>query len=842
MKARGSVLIVVLGLLAILAVIGAAFATMSAIDRFTAVNFAANTQMMMAADSGVEYASHYLVSDLWVRSTSGAYSGLLLPNTTACEYYDCPGTNDPWLSDPITAAGSTPATISFADTAVSRYGLTFNSSSSSSSCDNLGIGGINGVFLSDLAMPFERHVVRVSITILDHNGLVNLNAHGNQPWSGAVRGRGYYVSDVTPGAFDTSRLLFSSGDTLGRWGATGNGPNIPEIGETCIENPTVVGENYPFTLDEEFELRRVQANALNNNQPGTIGHSRLEAMASGSSLSVSSRLAYTTVGWTAEVRGDGNAASHRNAILGTSSCNWSRPKAALNRDKAQLIYEALNDCRVSSQLDQLGQLAANIVGFRSSQNRFVPMTINSKSFVGATRQPILTEVLIQATFIPAHTDAAGVSVPDKNQYKVRVEVHNPWPELDVSKMKLECDFSGADANTSALTSTSTMADGDTVEPLKQADGTTEKVFEFNTPTTLTAVRLTVDNGKLITLDELPTEYIPAPATLTAEVHKHRRIYTCNEERGPGCNIRILYLGTWEDATDSWGHVVENSALENNAVPIRFPNSVASSSDGTVSTLDILAPYGSAPSFKAFARLGDLDQVLCPDSNSTAGDAFWPWTNRVAKCTGLAEEMRVKFNWWDSSAQPGLGATSPANAANALCVGGPWNDKLDNDGDGSSYKDNLDTGALRYNCGAFGGPEFRVAGRVNLNTMTTSTQACLNDGLTLNGRLTGLSRPIYSPAQIIANSASGNDPDGLARGFLEKRDWVFNRISNIATVRSDTFSVYGTVQLVDVGSGGSVTILRSRRFWALLDRSPSLAFVPTNSDFHPPRLMNFQWLD
>jgi hypothetical protein len=117
---------------------------------------------------------------------------------------------------------------------------------------------------------------------------------------------------------------------------------------------------------------------------------------------------------------------------------------------------------------------------------------------------------------------------------------------------------------------------------------------------------------------------------------------------------------------------------------------------------------------------------------------------------------------------------------------------------------------------------------------------MNDGLGLNGKLTAsdLTRPMRTPAQILNSVAPYAGPE--TKGYLEKRDWVFNRISNIATIRSDTFSVYGTVQLVI--SGTTATVARTRRFWALLDRSVALAYAPGNPNFMHPRLMNFQWLD
>jgi hypothetical protein len=105
----------------------------------------------------------------------------------------------------------------------------------------------------------------------------------------------------------------------------------------------------------------------------------------------------------------------------------------------------------------------------------------------------------------------------------------------------------------------------------------------------------------------------------------------------------------------------------------------------------------------------------------------------------------------------------------------------------------------------------------------------------------------SALKDLAPNAGQADP-------VEVRDENFAKISNFCTIRSDTFSIYGTVQYIDAyqmrklqeanSTGDKVrqTVRRSRRFWALVDRSPTCAFAPTDHQFIHPRIMNFQWLD
>jgi hypothetical protein len=225
--------------------------------------------------------------------------------------------------------------------------------------------------------------------------------------------------------------------------------------------------------------------------------------------------------------------------------------------------------------------------------------------------------------------------------------------------------------------------------------------------------------------------------------------------------------------------------------------------------------------------------MCP--NDGEGAAWWdkPWVVRATR-DHLSSEDRFKFDW----------VRFPM-AANCLCVGGPWADGIDNDGDGKTDLD--DKGFV--DDGGHGGPEFRVAGKINLNTATDLTMSGLLSGVGMpasaGAAIKGL-RPIDSVAKIVSVTGTVGGTAEDAKGALEKRDLVFTRLSNIATTRSDTFSIYGTVQLVDVrlvtANNPLPRIIQSRRFWAIVDRSPCLAYPPGTYRGTTPRVLNFQWLD
>ncbi|GAG94996.1 unnamed protein product, partial [marine sediment metagenome] len=243
-----------------------------------------------------------------------------------------------------------------------------------------------------------------------HGALLNANAHGNKntgEWEyGDCIGKGYFVSDVIPG---TSALLTGS---LGCWGAD-NKPGNSKAGAVLIENPGLwgAGPDVPYTLDEEFELR---------NLAGTFSQSRLEQIGTISASTYAKRLKYTTVSWTAEVRGDGNATDHAKVAGG----DWSAPKADLNTASADDIYEALRDGRAWADGDELKQLVANIVAFRRRELAGGPalVSVDGMNYVGAFRHPFFTE----ATCGPPTIDETD---PDniKRTYNVTLKIYNPWP-------------------------------------------------------------------------------------------------------------------------------------------------------------------------------------------------------------------------------------------------------------------------------------------------------------------------------------------------------------------------------------------------------------------------------
>lgn len=854
---NGSVLVVVLGVLAILAVVGVAMVTMSGVDRRTAHSFAIQTQMRISADAAVAYVCHDLVDDCW--EWDGSIYERLLTGNDQDEPFDMPGAaHDVWLASPLESIGS-PTRMSYEGTSSTVFKISgFETAGKDVDRDCLGfpVGTgqqyPTGVWVSNLASPFDSGVMRVAVTVLDHGALINVNAHGYggaQGWmyaNAADVGAGYFICEVDPVTIANEPGLTTG--PYGRWrsaGGLGDGtPGIRETGETLIEKaylPDQGRRNLPFTLAEEFELRRLR---------GTPFTSRLEQIwpdlrtepASENRYAAEHRLGLTTVSWTAEVQGDRGLNAGDDHLTGPGG-SWSARKIDLNTDDGEDIYNALRAHNIIDDDSTIKQIVANILAYRDRDNEFED---DYDGYVGAERQPFFSEINAVYT---QQVDSEGN--PEKEIWTFKFELYNPWPgdnpwvdTLSMKGLEIEVVSSGATKKGSTPLSLDglTMPE-DSVNLSAVGPALWEYEMVVNKPGQTIAgnfkrVRLKANfGGRWIPVDQITPGQIGAITQMAKaagagnHVHGARRFSVVSEQRAPQADqTPVLYVGGWENGSGEGDLGAKPERLPSVAglVPIRVMNSVDEdyepSEDGP---LPIYKAAGHT-SYKAFARPGELNRVLAV--KALGGNKFWgpAWVLRITESG--ASDRQMKFDW---QAWP--------EAADFFCVGGPWADGIDNDADGST--DDEDKGLIGEGQGRHAGPEVRVAGKVNINTATEDTLRSMLGGVNLNVDPNTImsQRPfdtIGRLAQIGGNA--GNE----AMGDVEAEDIVLTRLSNIATTRSDVFSIYGVVQFVELPSGGgnNVRVLRSRRFWSLVDRSPVLAYSPSTDNALPPRVLSFQWID
>jgi hypothetical protein len=226
-----------------------------------------------------------------------------------------------------------------------------------------------------------------------------------------------------------------------------------------------------------------------------------------------------------------------------------------------------------------------------------------------------------------------------------------------------------------------------------------------------------------------------------------------------------------------------------------------------------------PANRNFTNVGEITRLF---RKSVYG------VNGIGYGTDSDDEREVRFNLTD----PNMG-----EVFKYLTRFDPSSDSIDNDGDGQT-----DEAALTQT------PEFKVAGRININTApwyviarlpwateriaqaiaAYRDQTSVSGGPDFSGRagqagfrnIGQLSAVVdgdrdYSVDYYRRDSADLDEfpdltySDGAADDF-EERDVIFARMSDLATVRSDVFTAY---ILVRIGTDGP-----QRRALAILDRS------------------------
>ena len=670
----------------------------------------------------------------------------------------------------------------------------------------------SGVWIPELSFPYETGLIRVSVTVQDHGALVNVNAHGN-PESGTgpladVTRRGYFISDITPVkqtlGLDVLNVFLarSPGGRPGNYHSMKTEIENPALGAT----PPPATYDRPFTLDEEFELRRYT---------GTSYRSRLEKLAydAGSitfemdpaqimsrspptELGIQKRLSLTTIGWTSEVRpdpwvtfdpGDPTRALLHPTNSGLVNAGYVGRKADVNLDPPQYVLRALWYGRVfnhapptSTLVAQYKQFCANIAGFRDGQDRLgirdyetlirisdVPAYDPSPTPIyAASRQPIISKL--------------KSTQESDTRYRVDVELFSPWEGNCVG------DTKGLSLQGFQLVPYAAAGGGIGEQPTALPARMPVEVvgsgpgkncllrsFTVNVPVGgrltegLRMIKLSYGNIDVDQVDN--TKYGDTLTKLDTVGSLYRPIYVAwkkehfgADERAP--DVRVVYIGDWTQAqsgTQIMGEWTQPAAPPQPMIPIRFPRSCRTSTTDIPLIPD--SPYKGLPpkptstagdpatasgegTFRAVPRLGDLNQVLWPNPNVDPN--FWPWVPRVAYGKTVAgaalTNKDVKFTWEEPTgvttesdqARYSLATTfSRLFAANVLCVGGPWGDGIDNDGDGATDDRRpagltVDTGETT---GRFGGPEIRVAGKINLNTATPAALEALETGVRLTAR-------------------------------------------------------------------------------------------------------------
>lgn len=857
---RGTVLIVAIGLIAALAIIGATMINVARVDRMAAQSFRQSQEMELAKTSALEYLGQRLADDYWSQiktgpavdepTRSGSILALLRPGTNG--HLQVVGNRDePGLYKTSTTA---------AGMAGSWYNLPLSaylpepgkSGSDGNVGDGVPFGGNH-----ELTIPISgNREIKVSVTVLDLCARYNLNIHGSS-FSGPQGGQsadddGFLWSELTPFWTDGSGasaihpsdnfpgFVTGAGTTsgaMGRYGAA----KTPQTGDHMVHYFRPGTTNMIYGSDELMELLNLWGTPgttrLEKALPGTLAHNS-EGSSAGKELYYKSFFTtYSAV--------SGARPHNRPFNNGVAEETFGQLyiQADLDRSSHDEILKAMSAAVNNSMTEmELKLIAANLESFRNKSHKPRHVSAGGQSTYSVDAQPYLNEVYVELQNPEATED-------EPKRYKVYVELANPYEfELKRSNSYTKLTIGSSSPKEIPLPESipargsNSWAAGVVVETGQDiVVPVGESATDYLAPVQLYN---TADNGTSIVIDRYKEITLnPGQSMQRKTLGGFRRDgsasvffngWAANESVGPeSCkNDEKIYEA--------------NAVGSSPARPIENRSRKSTELDPDENTKVGPLP----PEELAFRRVGDIGRLLRFGHDGPAV------TNGKTATEKLAAVSASKDAYVD------LTTEKYRKLLSTLAVNHPYYDYYDNDGD--SLQDSADNGKGRDD---ILGPEIYRHGMINVKTAPPEVlrgmiPAVLAEEHGRNGWM--IARAIAKAAGSFDTPAdmltiSGQDHEGIflndnrdddnngAPDDQAERTWLYGYMSNWATVRTDTFAVYGTIRVAT--KGGRVEGVR--RFIAVLDRVPATAYPPIvenvdgrsvpNSNYLPVRVANFMWL-
>jgi hypothetical protein len=963
---RGTILVVALGILAILAILGATMVKVARVDNLTARSFKHSTDLNMAVDTALAWVEYRLVTDYWEKLDGKIYyTGSTQHTLTGAEIwtggaYDNP--HDPRvpiaLITPSWTNGGISGTATVADrgfylsSEINSGSPVYYASSMLTRKDgvyNLPITAMmprpgapisgqpfDSAWMKDNAGGTDKlamyatgnRLIQVSVTVLDLAGRYNLNFHGDEVYDGTTSSgqsyldSGVYLKDIAPNWTTSTaggvRPPYALQDTwhaslqaLSRYGSD----NTPEyvdlqlnpldssrksnVYKTTSQSATKpFYEDLPLTLEDEFELLFLY---------GTPAESRLERCfpytfaRDGSETSRDSKLYYRSL-----YTGHSWVSSARRR-MSSESLGGFYVKADLNNGPkddptststllAFPIRAALFAAGVSASYPNkdLDQIVANVIDFRDDDCRPTAIDYGGYTVVGVDAQPYINEVFIDVQNQTMDTDSSGNPV---RVIKVYVELVNPYDKvLPINESYTRLTYGPTQISIAGLPSSfpaggplSTEQKGDVLTFTIRV-GQSETPAGIVSPIELFATARTGHAVSPKTFDVVIDRFTVAGEPKPGESWQRQCVR--GKDRSGNSNI---YFGGWDARKAELGE----TCFDNTSAPpgplFAVNEAVAQAADKIARPVEnrSLTPTNESQQARykeedmSFRRIGDIARVLRighPLATDSGGN---PTTEKT-----VSEKLADKTDATTKDLYVDITDPKYAKITGYVMVNSPYYDRLDNDGD--LVIDLEDSNTATQTADNLG-PEIYIQGPINLKTaMPEVIRGMLPAQLMNNGARTlsltptemfTMAKDICTYAQHSANNSvkptdvkvkmpvdilnmtntyksktvkqlfvgDGCDDDG--NGAVDdwvEQTWLYGYMSNWATTRSDTFAVYGTVQMVADNGAGKLEGLR--HFLAIIDRVPATAFPPyssasntttpgrINEDYLGPRRVMMTWLD
>ena len=859
---RGSVLLVVLGVLMVLTLIGLSFVLFARTESDTARNFLEMTNATMQVEAEIARLKSILLDDLYPDTGTGM--------RLSTESHDYADTDDGWL-------------FGFSDDGTGILQASFRGAAPPDA-DADGDGVADSVWRPvQLSNGF---IAWVATRVVDHGGLANVNIWGNTQHptlANAHNGHeGLHPSELNltrvlgldagnADERDTYARLFYGDSVLGLSARYGMGAAMRpghsgldddgdsdmslvrhdddadgttdedeetynEPDEFCFSSPNQLGvlPAGSADIDNPFDF----VDALELLKPQSSFRSRLELLATETLLDT--EFASGTLLGTN--RNNLTTLSADPQWVGVAGAGWANhPGVRLDLNYASLA--ALTDAARQAGLDtdSSRQLAVNLVDYRDADDD-VTAHPDDTAICGHERQPYINEVFFGAWKQPVAgaPEFRAVAVELYNPYDTSINVYQ-W-EL---RVRVAPDAPGVE-RTATIVLSDESSGTPTTDTFVPAGGYLTIVSADPPQGGDSYVFNPAIAGKTIVL-ERPSPPDPPVDAYALPWPDDNAVYQVRL-------VRARPIGVRPDAADpAKGElIVDDTDTEIDFHALALPQFALPTHGGYVDT-DVQRPDAEVNRFMpkvgaarhtlglwnnpndavkparfsvpivnrdtyTFGSIGELGRVLDMTQNGSL-----PYTDDYANMVVGEKERNIKF---DLTGDWYAGGADNANRRllDLVCVKRPDHDGLDNDGDGTV--DEADEA------------DWPVYGRVNINTVSTPllTRA-LNEGPYSSAEASVLASEITSrrnatdgpythvgdlfrsnslAAAMSFYAADGTDNDGDGEdGEKDERDARFRYLANLVTTRSNVFTAYILVRIEDPVRH---EVRASRRAVVVLDRS------------------------
>ncbi len=828
----GSALILAVVLTSLLALIGTMFLMAARVDSIGTSAISQNRDLNSAVEAVVANISQELSQDV--------------PGMRGAEYYDYPGNSDRWLAslEPYDDGGYKWRQISdvtgfledsgfgVADVSIDPPGpgryiteypkIVLDSDGELeeqlADADGDGIADSKWIELDGMTSS-KGETIYAAVRVVDNGGMINVNTAYEFDPNGATS-----ASDIDGSSqlqIDLAALARVADDVDDIENARNPlGEPFSDYERDCIwriEDPC--RDYLPFDISDELELRNryflttLGMTRLEDTWFSTIGHSNFKRVPYGQNG--------TDDDWWEAINQDANQPDRRHFLTtyntdriinpaGEKMLSVNDPNVAID-SLYRTIKSAIGPNDPNSE-DAAAQMAVDLVDWRDNDSNVSYYNVNGVTYYGFERPCVYISELAHRFYDP--------NLPSgllRFYRSYAIELHKPYFE--------DNDPCGGEWRVFIDNSGSLVPTPDVNVEINWSGTRRFHVIHWRCPDADYWLDVTFDDVDDPNVDydrskyNSPEDYFDDIAIGTTIFNEHSRIYLRRPVNGRW--VTVDYVEPPEPVQDGWLQSVTSPQsiqrdirlhkcirrLWANATQARLPTLGRANTYTDTTDTGMIQAH---PANKNFTNVGEITRLF---RKSAYG------VNGIGYSSDRDEEHEVRFDLADPNMR---------EVFKYLTRFDPSSDNINNDGDNQTDETTLTQT-----------PEFKVAGRININTAPWYVIAQLPwvqyednqpferakaicdyrdntlDGFENIGELIRVDemKNLGSDGDDNLFSASPRGPDLTDDTVLddfEERDVIFARVSDLATVRSDVFTAY---ILVRIGVDGP-----QRRALAILDRS------------------------